>query len=248
MDEPVLYRETFVIVGDDFEHGGDAAAAVKLVLKDLGLDPAVIRRLSIANFEAEMNVIMYASEARMDLVITPSEVRVMVADCGPGIEHIELAMQEGYSTATAEMRARGFGAGMGLPNIKRSTDWFEVESTFGVGTTLRYAGEGEPGKNGRPPGDLRVVLRVQAHWRSVSVLPLSLRSRMAPFDRLRASRRRLPSLLRRFKQGVERGGILGDYKRHQTFMSRGEKARAKMKCAERMRRTRMARRPASTGR
>ena len=85
MDEPVLYRETFVIVGDDFEHGGDAAAAVKLVLKDLGLDPAVIRRLSIANFEAEMNVIMYASEARMDLVITPSEVRVMVADCGPGI-------------------------------------------------------------------------------------------------------------------------------------------------------------------
>ncbi len=138
MDEPVLYQETFTIAGDDFEHGGDAAAAVKLVLKDLGLDPAVIRRLSIANFEAEMNVIMYADEARMDLLITPSEVRVVVADRGPGIEDIDLAMREGYSTATAEMRARGFGAGMGLPNIQRSADWFTIESTPGVGTTLRY--------------------------------------------------------------------------------------------------------------
>ncbi len=139
MDEAVLYRETFAIAGDDFEHGGDAAAAIKLVMKDLGLDPAIVRRLSIANFEAEMNVIMYAHEARMELLITPSEVRVVVADRGPGIENIDQAMQEGYSTATAEMRARGFGAGMGLPNIKRSTDRFEIESTVGQGTTLRYS-------------------------------------------------------------------------------------------------------------
>ena len=138
MDEPVLYRETFTITGDDFEHGGDAAAAVKAAMKDLGLDPAIIRRLSIANFEAEMNVIMYADEARMDLVITPSAIRVVVADRGPGIADIDLAMQEGYSTATAEMRARGFGAGMGLPNIRRSTDSFEIESVPGTGTTLRY--------------------------------------------------------------------------------------------------------------
>src|SRR5512146_3069613 len=139
MDEPVLYRESFTIRGDDFEHGGDAAAAVKAAMKDLGPDPATIRRLSIANFEAEMNVIMYAAEARMDLLITPSAIRVVVADRGPGIENIELAMQEGYSTATAEMRARGFGAGMGLPNIKRSTDTFEIESVPGKGTTLRYS-------------------------------------------------------------------------------------------------------------
>ncbi len=139
MDEPVLYRESFTIRGGDFEHGGDAAAAVKAAMKDLGLDPAVIRRLSIANFEAEMNVIMYADEARMDLLITPSAVRVVMADRGPGIEDIELAMREGYSTATAEMRARGFGAGMGLPNIKRSTDTFEIESVVGTGTTLRYS-------------------------------------------------------------------------------------------------------------
>lgn len=139
MDEPVLYRESFTIRGDDFEHGGDAAAAVKAAMKDLGLDAATVRRLSIANFEAEMNVIMYAYEAQMDLVITPRAISVVVADRGPGIENIELAMQEGYSTATAEMRARGFGAGMGLPNIRRSTDTFEIESVPGRGTTLRYA-------------------------------------------------------------------------------------------------------------
>ncbi len=138
LEEPVLYRETFTIVGDDFAHGGDAAAAIKAAMKDLGLDPAIVRRLSIANFEAEMNVIMYARQARMDLVITPAAIRVVVADQGPGIPDIARAMQEGYSTATAEMRARGFGAGMGLPNIRRSTDRFEIESVPGQGTTLRY--------------------------------------------------------------------------------------------------------------
>jgi serine/threonine-protein kinase RsbT len=138
VDEPVLYSEAFTITGNDFEHGGNAAAAVKAAMKDLGLDPGIIRRLSIANFEAEMNVVMYAHDAEMQLVITPSAIRVVVADHGPGIADIEQAMQEGYSTATAEMRARGFGAGMGLPNIKRSTDRFEIDSAPGVGTTLRY--------------------------------------------------------------------------------------------------------------
>ena len=139
MDEPILYRESFTIRGNDFEHGGDAAAAVKAAMKDLGLDATTIRRLSIANFEAEMNVIMYAHEAQMDLLITPGAIRVVVTDRGPGIDDIDLAMEEGYSTATAEMRARGFGAGMGLPNIKRSTDSFEIESVPGQGTTLRYS-------------------------------------------------------------------------------------------------------------
>ena len=107
-------------------------------MKEFGLDPTVIRRLSIANFEAEMNVIMYAESAELVFSVTRDGVAVVVADRGPGIPDIGLAMQEGFSTATAEMRARGFGAGMGLPNIKRSTDWFEIESTPGVGTTLRY--------------------------------------------------------------------------------------------------------------
>jgi anti-sigma regulatory factor (Ser/Thr protein kinase) len=138
MDQPVLHRETFAIEGNDFEHGGQAAAAVKAIMRELGIDPAVIRRLSIANFEAEMNVIMYADAAELELVIMADEIRVTIADHGQGIPDIALAMQEGYSTATAEMRARGFGAGMGLPNIKRSTDWFDIASSPGKGTTLGY--------------------------------------------------------------------------------------------------------------
>jgi anti-sigma regulatory factor (Ser/Thr protein kinase) len=139
METPALYRESFAIAGSDFEHGGDAAAKVKLIMKELGIDPAVIRRLSIANFEAEMNVIMYADQGVLDFTVEPDAVRVVLADRGQGIPDIPLAMQEGFSTATAEMRARGFGAGMGLPNIRRNTDAFELESTPGVGTTLRYA-------------------------------------------------------------------------------------------------------------
>jgi serine/threonine-protein kinase RsbT len=138
MDSSVLLRERFSIAGNDFEHGGQAAAAVKAIMRELGVDPAVMRRLSIANFEAEMNVIMYADEGELEFVVLPEEIRVTVGDRGAGIPDIALAMQEGYSTATAEMRARGFGAGMGLPNIKRNTDWFEIESTPGRGTILRY--------------------------------------------------------------------------------------------------------------
>jgi len=137
--DEILYRETFHVRGGDFEHGGDVATRVKAVLRELSIDPRLIRRLSIANFEAEMNVIMYADEATLDLVVRSAEIEVAVADRGPGIPDIGLAMQEGWSTATAEMRARGFGAGMGLPNIRRNTDRFAIESTVGRGTTLRYA-------------------------------------------------------------------------------------------------------------
>ena len=138
MDDKVLYTERHAIAGNDFEHGGEAATRVKATMREFGLDPGAIRRLSIANFEAEMNVIMYAESAELLFTVTPDAASVVVADRGPGIPDIDLAMQEGYSTATAEMRARGFGAGMGLPNIKRSTDWFTIESTPGVGTVLRY--------------------------------------------------------------------------------------------------------------
>jgi serine/threonine-protein kinase RsbT len=135
----VLYRESFGIRGSDYEHGGDVATRVKGILKELGIDPALVRRLSIANFEAEMNVVMYADEGTLDLTVAGDEVLVVVSDRGQGIPDIDWAMQEGYSTATAEMRARGFGAGMGLPNIRRNVDRFEIESVAGTGTTLRYA-------------------------------------------------------------------------------------------------------------
>ncbi len=141
MSEPSesLYAETFRIRGGDFEHGGEVATRIKAVCKDLGIRPDLIRRLSIANFEAEMNVVMYADEATLRFLVLPDAVRVEVADRGPGIPDISLAMTPGWSTATPEIRARGFGAGLGLPNIRNSTDEFRVESTVGVGTTLAYA-------------------------------------------------------------------------------------------------------------
>lgn len=138
MAEP-LYAETFRIRGDDFEHGGEVSTRVKAVLKELGVRPDLVRRLSIANFEAEMNVIMYAEEAELRFQVLPDAVRVVVEDRGPGIPDIALALTPGWSTATPEMRARGFGAGLGLPNIKNSSDEFEIRSTPGVGTTLTYA-------------------------------------------------------------------------------------------------------------
>ncbi len=137
MPEP-LYAETFRISGNDFEHGGDVATRIKAVLKRLGVRPDLVRRLSIANFEAEMNVIMYADEADLGFLVQADEVQVTVKDHGPGIPDIALAMTPGWSTATPEMRARGFGAGLGLPNIEKSTDEFTIESTPGVGTTLTY--------------------------------------------------------------------------------------------------------------
>jgi anti-sigma regulatory factor (Ser/Thr protein kinase) len=115
------------------------AARVKVILKQLGLPSDAVRRLSIANFEAEMNVIMYAREAKLELQVLPGEVRIIITDEGPGIPDLALAMQEGYSTATPEMRQRGFGAGLGLPNIKRNSDDFAISSVVGAGTTLQYA-------------------------------------------------------------------------------------------------------------
>lgn len=139
MDGDSLYREAFQIKGDDFERGGEVATQVKGLLQQLGLPRDVIRRLSIANFEAEMNVVMYAREATLEVLVFPDLIRVQVVDRGPGIADIDWAMQEGHSTATEAMRARGFGAGLGLPNIQRNADEFKVTSEVGVGTTLRYA-------------------------------------------------------------------------------------------------------------
>ena len=138
-DVAALLVERFPIRGGDYEHGGEAATRIKAIMRQLGIDPEIMRRLSIANFEAEMNLIMYADEGCMEFQVHADAVRVVVADRGPGIPDIELAMQEGWSTATPEMRARGFGAGLGLPNMKRSSDEFEISSTVGAGTTLRYA-------------------------------------------------------------------------------------------------------------
>ena len=131
-----VFRQEFPVKGGDFAKAGAVACRIKALLKDLGLDVKIIRRAAIAAYEAEMNVIMYARQGRMDLAVSPQEVRITVDDQGPGIADIELAMTEGYSTATREMRELGFGAGMGLPNIKRNSDVFHVDSQMGQGTRL----------------------------------------------------------------------------------------------------------------
>jgi len=133
--ESSFHRE-FPVKGGDFAKAGNAACEIKELLKDLGLDPPTVRRAAIVAYEAEMNVIMYAWDARMELTVAPDEVRLTVDDRGPGIPDVGLALTEGYSTATAEMRELGFGAGMGLPNIKKNADVFSIESEVGRGTRL----------------------------------------------------------------------------------------------------------------
>ena len=131
-----LFRREFSVRGGDFAKAGAAACEIKELLKDIGLDVSTVRRAAIVAYEAEMNVIMYAREARIDLAVTPAEVRLIVDDRGPGIPDVELALTEGYTTATAEMRELGFGAGMGLPNMKRNADVFRIDSEVGRGTRL----------------------------------------------------------------------------------------------------------------
>ena len=130
------FSQSFSIVGKEFFDAGRVSTEIKSMLKELGMEADTIRRIAIAMYEAEMNVVMYASEATVTLELTPETITIVVDDRGPGIPDVELAMQEGYSTATAEMREMGFGAGMGLPNIKRNADRFRIESVVGKGTRL----------------------------------------------------------------------------------------------------------------
>jgi serine/threonine-protein kinase RsbT len=125
----------FRIKGRNFSKAGSVSIDIKEILRELGIDPAIVRRAAIAAYEAEMNVVMYADKGEMVLKLNPKMIRITLEDEGPGIEDIEMAMHEGYSTATEEMREMGFGAGMGLPNIKKNADVFELKSTVGKGTS-----------------------------------------------------------------------------------------------------------------
>lgn len=129
-------RRTYAIHGGDFANGGRASTAIKDLLKALAVPADVVRRVAIASYEAEMNVVMYATRGTVEVTVRPASIRVSVQDEGPGIADIGLAMQEGWSTATTEMREMGFGAGMGLPNIQRNSDTFDISSEVGRGTRL----------------------------------------------------------------------------------------------------------------
>ncbi len=128
---------SFDVDGEDFICAGNASASVKKKMRWLGLPPDVIRRVSIAMYEGEINMVIHAGGGKANVLITPTYVQIELIDKGPGIPNIELAMKEGYSTAPERARDLGFGAGMGLPNMKRYTDEMEIHSVVGEGTTIR---------------------------------------------------------------------------------------------------------------
>ena len=130
-----LVRE-YEVPGDDFARAGEASGHIKSMLKELGFAPAMIRRVAITTYEAEINMVIHGGGGKITVEITPQEVSMALEDQGPGIPNVELAMQEGWSTAPDDVRSLGFGAGMGLPNMKKYTDEMKVESTAGVGTTV----------------------------------------------------------------------------------------------------------------
>jgi len=134
MDE--IIEGSFQIIGGNFAHAGEASMQLKSKLLEFGVDDAIIRRAAIATFEAEMNVIIYAAAGRLHYYITPQTITIKIDDMGPGIENIEMAMQEGYSTAPDWVREMGWGAGMGLPNMKKNSDVFKIDSVVGEGTMI----------------------------------------------------------------------------------------------------------------
>lgn len=135
--EELLLSHQLFIQGNDFANAGMVSTEVKSILKKIGFDPKLIRRVAISTYEGEMNVVMHAKRAKVDLLVTPNLIEVVIDDEGKGIPDVEQAMQEGFTTATEEMRAMGFGSGMGLPNIKRNSDELNIESEVGKGTTLQ---------------------------------------------------------------------------------------------------------------
>ena len=126
----------FDVDGDNFTSAGQASVQVKKILRELGASPDAIRRVSIAMYEGEINMVIHAGGGSADVIVDEQGVCIILADTGPGIPDIKKAMQEGYSTAPDNVRSLGFGAGMGLPNMKRYTDQMDIESTVGKGTTI----------------------------------------------------------------------------------------------------------------
>lgn len=134
MSEPLIYR--FDVDGENFTSAGEASIAMKRNLRQLGFAPEIIRRVSIAMYEGEINMVIHAGGGEATVTIYPERIEIRLTDHGPGIENIELAMREGFSTAPDNIRNLGFGAGMGLPNMKRNTDTMKIDTTPGVGTTI----------------------------------------------------------------------------------------------------------------
>ena len=134
MSEPIRFH--YDVDGENFTSAGEASVAVKKKLRQLGYPPDVIRKVSIAMYEGEINMVIHATGGTADVEVYDDRIVIILADHGPGIPNVELAMQEGYSTARDNIRALGFGAGMGLPNMKKYTDDMKIDTEAGVGTTI----------------------------------------------------------------------------------------------------------------
>ncbi len=135
MSESLTFH--FDVDGEDFTSAGQASVQVKKNLRRLGIPPEIIRQVSIAMYEGEINMVIHAGGGEADVVVSEDKIEIILADKGPGIADVNLAMQEGYSTATDSVRSLGFGAGMGLPNMKRYTDEMTIDSVVGEGTTIK---------------------------------------------------------------------------------------------------------------
>ena len=131
-----LLSFNFAVDGSDFTSAGQASVLLKKNLRQLGLDPETIRRASIAMYEGEINMVIHAGGGEAVVTVDEQAITITLTDKGPGIKDIEQAMQEGFSTATDNIRSLGFGAGMGLPNMKRYSDEMTIDSVIGEGTTI----------------------------------------------------------------------------------------------------------------
>ena len=134
MSEKLVFK--FQVEGDDFTSAGQASVQVKKNLRQLGFDAEIIRRVSIAMYEGEINMVIHAGGGEAEVSVTESSIEIVLEDHGPGIADIEKAMQAGYSTAPDNIRSLGFGAGMGLPNMKKNSDSMEISSVLGEGTRI----------------------------------------------------------------------------------------------------------------
>lgn len=124
------------VSADDFTRAGEASSDVKRKLKQMGVSPEAIRKAAIAMYEGEINMVIHADGGEITVEITPEKIKMVLDDRGPGIENVELAMQAGYSTAPDEIRSLGFGAGMGLPNMKKYSDRMDIDTRLGEGTKI----------------------------------------------------------------------------------------------------------------
>ncbi len=134
MAEPLKLH--YDVLGGDFTSAGNASVLAKKSLRQLGYDPDIIRRVSIAMYEGEINMVIHANGGTADIIVYPDYIEIVLADKGPGIPDVAQAMQEGFSTAPDNIRSLGFGAGMGLPNMKKHTDDMKIDTVIGEGTTI----------------------------------------------------------------------------------------------------------------